>query len=197
MKKRISTLHRTLLATGVAVGLGLSLSQTALADTAEGELEIHAGLSTAMTVSCPQALSFGITTLPEENRGGETTLTLDPDDDSISVGGQTDDIATGTGQAGECTISGADVNASMTVTVEDGGSEVGLLEQAVLGLDAADAGASISVTSFTTNPDPVQTDENGNVTFNIGGTMTIPEMIGSTGMGGYVGTATVTVDDGV
>ena len=192
--------YRVLVASGIAVALGLS--QTALAETAEYDLEIKAGLTHALTLSCEEALSFGITLLGELDRDSETTITVPADDGSISVGGDKDGVTAGSGQAGECTISGSNADENDEVTVTIAGESVG---DASVYLDgdgsatALDAPSSdideFEVSTFTKDPDPVEIDENGGATFNIGGTLEIPESVEDNNLGGYSKTVTVEVDD--
>jgi len=202
MKTHHFSVRSTLLATGIAVALGLS--QTALADTASDDLEITAGLTEALTLSCETALSFGITRLETGNRGGTTTLTVDPDGGDITLGGDDTNVSAGTGQAGTCTIAGSSATDGATVTVTIGGSS---LESADVSL-VADANAfsglgppgtllnDLDVSTFATNPGSVVIDSNGGATFNIGGTLTIPAEVTGDNLGGYSNEVTVEVDDG-
>ena len=191
--------RRVLVAAGLAAGLGLS--QTALADTAEDQLEITAGLADALTLSC-DTLSFGITRLGElEQRASETTITVPADGGAISVGGTGDGVSTvGNGQPGQCTISGsaAEADTEVTGTVETGESDsvsLGGDEDAFPPLDAPNTAADLKVSEFETDPGTVQIDGSGEATFNIGGTLEIPGDVVEVNLGGYRGEVTVVVND--
>ena len=195
--------RRVLVAAGLAAGLGLS--QTALADTAEDQLEITAGLADALTLSC-DTLSFGITRLGElEQRASETTITVPADGGAISVGGDDDEVTAGSVQAGECTISGSNADEDHPVTVTIAGETDGTGSVALVGdasafsdLDAPEQVSEINplgVSDFETEPSEVQIGDNGGATFKIGGTLTIPSQVVEDNLGGYRAEVTVEVDD--
>lgn len=194
--------YRVLVASGIAVALGLS--QTALADSAEDDLEITAGLTEALTLSCETALDFGTTRLGELERGGETTLTVSASDGDITVGGTDAGVTADSGQAGECEISGSSAaeNDEVTVTIAgetDGTGSVSLDGDgsAFSDLDApASALEDLDVSTFTTDPGSVVIDSDGGATFNIGGELTIPSTVEGENLGGYSNEVTVEVDDG-
>ena len=194
--------YRVLVASGIAVALGLS--QTALADSAEDDLEIKAGLTESLTLSCDTALNFGKTRLGELERDDETTITVAPDDGAITVGGDVDEVTAGDGQAGVCTISGSAASENDEVTVRIDGSS---LESADVSLDGDGSAFSgldgpgsdidnLDVDTFTTDPDPVRIGAEGGVTFNIGGQLSIPSTVEDDNLGGYSAEVTVEVDDG-
>ncbi|WP_018952038.1 hypothetical protein [Thioalkalivibrio sp. AKL12] len=204
MNRHPVSIRRALLATGIAVGLGLS--QTALADTAEDQLEITAGLAEALTLSCDAALSFGITRVGELDRTGATTITVDASDSSITVGGDDSNVTAGNGQAGGCTIAGSNADENDPVTVSIGGTVADLVSgvtvnldgdaSAFSGLEAPDTALSnLEVSNFTLN-DSVSINASGGASFTIGGQLTIPETLIGDNLGGYANTVTVLVDDG-
>lgn len=203
MSMNTLSIRRALLATGVAVSLGLS--QTALADTATDELEITAGLTEALTLSCDTALSFGITRLGDLDRGGsnETTITVAAADGSISVGGTDTGVTAGSGQAGECNISGSSAAQNADVMVQIGGEDVGNASTTLNGDNDAFSGLgeptpalSLGVAGFELDPVTPQIDGNGAATFNIGATLTIPGTVIEANLGGYSNEVTISVDDG-
>ena len=199
MKTHHSSVRSTLLATGVAVALGLS--QTALADTAQDDLDITAGLTEALTLSCDTPLNFGITRLGTLDRAGETTITVAANDGAISPGGITEGVTAGGGQAGTCAIAGSSATEGDNVTVTIGG-ESGTVSldadgEAFSGLDVPGTPLSnLDVSGFATHPATVTIDANGGAEFNIGGTLTIPGTITEVNLGGYSNTVTVEVNDG-
>lgn len=205
MKHRTTILHRALLATGIAVGMGLS--QTALAETASDDLEITAGLIEALTLSCDTALSFGITRLTLEGRTGSTTITVAASDGATTLSGYTSGVTAGTGVAGVCTISGSAADENDPVTVKIGGTEADLIATGVSvdlegnasafdDLAAPDpALTGLAVTELGLNG-PVTIDNSGGATFQIGGDLTIPQTVVTGNLGGYSTTITVEVDDG-
>ena len=199
MSKQTLFDRRVLVAAGLAAGLGLS--QTALAETASDDLEITAGLTEALTLSCNAALSFGITRLGTLSRDDDTTLTVDPETGAISEDGGIEGVTAGSGQAGECTISGSNADESDTVTVTIAG-EIGTVSLAADGeafgdLESPDSALEdLDVGTFTTDPGTVEIEADGGATFNIGGTLTIPGNVGDDNLGGYSAEVTVEVDDG-
>ena len=206
-KKRISPLHRALLATGTAMGLGLS--QTALAG--EGELEIHAGLRQALTLDCYQPLNFGTTAVPNELSG---VARIEVYADSRTPDTHSQAVVGADAEQGECTLTGSAADNGTEVTVRVNGVEwqggFGNLEavpmhpdgEAFNGLDAPSAPAELSITSIFVRPKThsmplVITD--GGATFTIGGSLDIPQEVAGNAdaMGGYSATITIEVDDGV
>ena len=203
MKKRISALHRTLLTTGVAVGLGLSLSQTALADTASADLEIHAGLRQSLTLIC-NPLSFGVTTMNLMGiRGDVSRVVLNPSDSSLTIGTGNDQIALATTdvQAGQCLISGSRAANEQEVTIElngvalgDASTQLSVGGSSFLSLSAPTTPETLTVNEFTTDVDTVRI-QSGGAMFFIGGTLVIPATIVAANLGGYSAEVTITVDD--
>ena len=206
MNNHYALTRRALVATGVAIGLGLS--QGALAERAGDDLEITAGLSTALTVECTTALSFGIIRLEDLNRDSETTITVasgfvgDPTivGDGVSVRGHS---------RGLCAMSGsADSNSALSVEIDDESVEgftptstasVSLTGNATAmdGLGAPTAVLSgLTVDTFTVGGDS-NSDANGAADVFFGAKLTIPAVtITAENLGGYSNTIAVTIDDG-
>ena len=186
MNNHYALTRRALVATGVAIGLGLS--QGALAATADGDLEITAGLANSLTVTCATGLDFGTTTLGVLARDAATTITVDESDGTLTVGGNSDGVAHGVGSAGSCTFSGS--------TVTDGGPyEVNFPTANVyLTGDGVDTPLvdELEVKSLVSDKGVVT---NGQATFTIGGELSIPATVTADNLGNYSTTIEVTVDD--
>ena len=188
----MKTLTRAILATSLVAGLGFS--QTALAASDDDNLEITAGISAAMTVTCGSALSFGITRVQLDNRGGDNTIVVDPSTGvATSAGDGT--VTAGTGAAGECSVSGSQASENTTVGVTFAAAE-DLTAETALELSAASTAISgLSVGSFVTTTGTDLQLTSGATSFGIGGTLTIPNNVVSGNLGGYISTVVVTVDD--
>ena len=104
MKKRIFPLHRSLLAAGIAVGF--SLSQTAMAETAEGDLVITAGLEQSLTVVCESDLNFGVIRVDTGLRGGGGETKIEAIFNSIfpQVTGEEEGITAALVDPGTCDV---------------------------------------------------------------------------------------------
>ena len=199
MKLKKHALTRAILATGLVAGLGLS--QTAMAEAAEGDLVITAGLQEAMTVVCTQPLSFGITRVATGERGGSTTVTVNPNNPNTgagTLGGQTDDVTPGTTQRGVCEVSGsqADDNTLITVSFNPDTTNLGGQDGAE-GLDEPETAlGNLAVASFTTSRAKGDLElQDGATTFGVGGTLTIPNDLITDNLGGYGATIEVVVND--
>ncbi len=206
MSKKPMILKRSLLTTGIALAMGLTLglSQATWADSDNSDLEVKAGLVQAMTLDCTaSSLSFGITRFSELDRTADTVLTLDPGTQMIVVtageGGV--GVTTGTGSAGMCTVSGsaAVVDTALNVTIAGTTPAAATLalegaDNAIEGLAEPGVGASLSISLFTIDGAPA-IDETGGSTISIGGTLTIPMELLIGHMGGYQNTILVGVTD--
>ena len=202
MKKQISTLHRTLLATGVAMGLGLS--QTALAAEGEGELEILAGLTDALILNCDQPLNFGTIVIPDPDSYDDEALieVTWGGDTSVSYGPE--DVVIGTDAApGRCTLTGsvAENGTGVTVTVNgeayDGSFDDIIMQgdgDAYADLDAPNDAAALSIVTFDIGPSNLQITD-GAATIHIGGYLEIPQEVDADAMGGYSVEVTIGVEE--
>ena len=198
MKLKKHALTRAILATGLVAGLGLS--QTAMAETAEGDLVITAGLQEAMTVVCTQPLSFGITRVAtgERGGGGVTTVTVSPNTGAGTRGGETEDVTLGTTGRGLCEVSGSQAGNDTVITVSFNPNTTNLGGQGgAEGLNAPETAlGNLAVASFGTSTavgDLVLQD--GATTFGVGGMLTIPNDLSPANLGGYGATIQVVVDD--
>ena len=188
----MKTLTRAILATSLVAGLGFS--QTALAASDQDTLEITAGISAAITVTCGSALSFGITRVQLDNRGGNDTITVDPSDGAITSDGS-GNVTTGTGAAGECSVSGSQASDNTKVGVNFATAE-DLKAAPTLDLSGASTAISdLSVGSFKTTTGTDLDLTKGATSFGIGGTLAIPDNVVADNLGGYTSTVVVTVDD--
>ena len=208
MNNHYALTRRALVATGVAIGLGLS--QGALAERAGDDLEITAGLSTALTVECTTALSFGIIQLSDLNRTSETTITVASGlDTAASIAGDFEGVSVSGHSRGLCAMSGsADSNSALSVEIDDESVEgftptstasVSLTGNATAmdGLGAPTAVLSgLTVDTFTVGGDS-NSDANGAADVFFGAKLTIPAVtITAENLGGYSNTIAVTIDDG-
>ena len=185
MKLRMKTLTRAILATSLVAGLGFS--QTALAEEATGTLAINAGLSEAMTVTCGTALNFGITRVQLSDYSGDNTIVVAATG-GATKGGTGTGVTVGDGAAGECSVSGSSETTG-TITVSFTTSEGNIT------LSKDSNSADLKVGTFTTTDGDALQLSGGGTTFNIGGTLTIPDNLTLENMGDYTGEVVVTVTD--
>ena len=191
----MKTLTRAILATSLVAGLGFS--QTALADSANATLNITAGLSEALTVSCT-GLDFGTVRVPIEGAAG--TVDIDSADGSNAAATATatgDGFSAGGGSSSKCTISGSTATAGdLLVTFSD----VGTPENAKSTFSLADSSnpnalgnldvtLSASTLTFASQDSPTE--------FFIGGSLSIPADLSANNLGDYSLTVQVNIDDGV
>jgi hypothetical protein len=200
MQFKKQMLTRAILATGVAVGLGLS--QSAIAESADGTLNITAGLSEAMTVTCNSALSFGVTRVTTGDRDDATILTVDADNTTGSpntTSGTLTDVTFGLVSPGSCTVSGSQADDTTVITVSFEPTVIELAGlQGAEGLDIPGTDISgLNVDSFTTTSGATLELTDGGTIFGIGGRLTIPNNLVAGNLGGYGAQVTVTVDDGL
>lgn len=180
------------------------------ADPGKGSLEINAGLSAALKLSCTEALTFGVWfVLPGSRDGGSTEIVLQPD---VPGGSPVTNKISGSGSGsfpsprqGERTVSGSLADDDTELTVTFGAASINLQPEEVLfqALPSSDGG--LSVKNFTIRPaasgstfpalnsNPRLT--NGEATFAVGGHLVIPINLTSEQLGGYSGTVTLTVTD--
>lgn len=206
MNNHYALTRRALVATGVAIGLGLS--QGALAVSAGDDLEITAGLSTALTVECTTALSFGILQLSDLNRTSETTITVGSAlDTAPSIAGR--GVSVSGHSRGFCAMSGSeDSNSALSVEIDgesvDGSTPTSAASVNLTGNASAMDGlgapttdlSGLTVDTFTVGGDS-NSDENGAADVAFGAKLTIPTgTITADNLGGYSNTIAVTIDDG-
>ncbi|WP_404417236.1 hypothetical protein LG277_05495 [Vreelandella aquamarina] len=167
----------------------------ALAASASGELEVQAGIDNSITVVCNQALSFGITTFTTDALSTEMTVAVD-ESGALTATDAPDLSSLGNGQAGECTLFNAtpsnETNIGVTFSET---SEFALDGDGVLGLASAGSPSDdLLVTLDSASEITPEVDGNGQVTFNVTGSLKFPTNA-PTNPGGYGGTVDVTVND--
>jgi hypothetical protein len=170
-----------------ALTMNLGLSQSALAESGSGDMEVSAGLSQALKVECTQALDFGTTSVIAGSRTGDAAVITVPTSGSASLDSGVDgnEISVGTVAPGSCTVTGSSAN----------GGDFGVTVTAPTMTDSGGAALSgLSISSFTIADKSIK---NGGATILIGGDLTIPDSLSATNgdFTTYSGTATVTVDD--
>lgn len=212
---KLKTFGKTLLATGIAVGLGLS--QTAMANpTATDELEVQVELVAGLSLSCG-TLNFGKVNVELGNRNGVYEVTVDPTNastDPAQMSNTTGNASLGGDSArGVCQISGytSALDITLSATANESGSieltpatDSGIAEgDALSGLNVALSladhqqssvaapwnGSSANV--FTGD----STGEGDTIDFFIGGTLEIPNNIVDVNLGVYDGTFTIEVTE--
>lgn len=102
----------------------------------DATMEIKAGIGTGVSLQC-EALSFGLTIIPNGDLDSETTLSLDSE--GSITGGSAAEYSNSGGSAGECTIThnyGTEFDKDK-ITVDYSTSDITLGPSAVLGLEAA------------------------------------------------------------
>lgn len=205
----------------VVAVLLLTLPQTALSDPATSDLDVTAGLTDSITVSCPDALSFGVSQIVTGDRGGSNDVTVTPSGTLTTNGSGV--ITGGAGQAGECSVSGSlaaegtgiriflkleetlifgdvipsfEENFFYTLSFE-GHSGVPLLPAAGSGLgDAALADLpGLLLTNLQLSDTETRTlDDRGATTFRIGGRLQIPNNVNTNQLGAHARTITIEVE---
>ncbi|MEX0373607.1 DUF4402 domain-containing protein [Spiribacter roseus] len=188
----------------------LALASVVYAESGQGTLEVSAGLSAALQLSCSKPLTFGVWFLtPGSREGGTTEIEISP---GVPGGSPVTNKRSGSGSSGfpgpgqgECTVSGSLADDDTELSVTFGTASIDLQPEAVLfqGLPSSDGG--LSVKNFTIRPaasgstfpalnsNPKLT--NGEATFAVGGHLVIPGNLTSDQFGGYTGTVTLTVTD--
>jgi hypothetical protein len=158
---------KNILATSIA-GTMLVVSGHAFAAT--GDFTATAELQSLLEVNCGDSLDFGTVSLPADYTSGGTVTVAATSDAVAEVGGTGGLVVTGGGSV-SCTITGADGEATVTLSETD---------VTLTGPENAEMSAAISTSQVTAGA------------FNIGGTLTVDETV----LGTYTSqTITVTVAD--
>ena len=156
--------------------------QTAVAETAEGDLEVKATLEEPLTVSCGSSLNFGTITVAANTA---VTYTLGPD------GAETIDTGSILGASpGACEFSGSDGSGTATITEVNNNALSGTSD--TVDIQVGTSGPTVTVDQFVAD---TPTITNGGGTINIGATLNIGTDIDSDVFGQFSDTITVTVDD--
>lgn len=178
----------------------VSMASTAMGETATGELEVEAGIDNSVTVVCEEALSFGATTFSgEAAMDAAMDVSVDENGD-LATENAPELVALGTdrAQAGECTLynstSSNETNISVTYPDLPGTGGVALTGEGVMGLDPGDSTNELTVDLDDPSDITSQVNSNGEATFRVTGTLTIPKNAPAD-PGGYTTTITVEVND--
>ena len=182
-------IQRIVLGSSFAIAIGIT--SNANAEQADATLNVTAGLKEALSLTCDQALNFGVVGVDDVTGYSGGSVEVNPDG---TLGTVSSGLSANENDAnnGVCTMSGsaASDNTAITVTYATGtlsGSSFGALS-------APTNAGSLSLNSFEESGNTVQS---GGATINIGASLAIPGSIDADAFGGYSGTVTVTVDDGI
>lgn len=182
--------------------LSFAMSSPAFAESANGTLQVQAGLVAAVSLSCEKPLTFGVLRIQSANLGvSETKWRLTPNipdalpafNQIAGAFGTATSVLPGPGQ-GECTLVGslASDDTTITISVE---SSTGLAGASVLQLGAATPPAEgLIVDNFQTNPVSPKINDSS-TRFAIGADLAIPNNLSEANFGGYRGSITVTVTE--
>jgi predicted secreted protein len=179
-------LPRAALTAALAISLGLS--QSVLAADGSGAMDVNAGLTQALSVTCGTALNFGTTSIIADN---DATVITVATDGGVSTDNN-DGVATNVNSdaaAGVCSFTGSTVatGASFDATVS-GVSDLGA--GTVSAPETAVANLSLDTFKFTT-----PSISNGGAEFSIGANLNIPAGLVEANFGNYETTVTVEVND--
>ena len=212
MKHTKFPFRKTLLATGIAVGLGFS--QTALANpTATDDLEVQVELAAGLTLVCG-TLNFGTINVELGERSSTNQVQVDADGAASFIGSGTGNAALGGGStAATCTITGINsaddttINASMSETSslaglsgaasDDGGPTTAYSGTLSVALDLYDAAKALIDGGWNGADQEVYTGTGDTEsTFTIGGVLNIPaDDFEADNMGKYEASVTIEVEE--
>lgn len=181
------------------MGWVASLGSIAVAQSAQANLNVKAGLAPTLTLTCHTALSFGTTRLIDAAAVATTTLTLIAASGAITNPTIVGIIPPAFGTPGKCTLQGSEANDGQNLTIFIGTSTtvassatIAISGANILGLGAANT--TITVNNFTLDPLIPEVEEK-KASFAIGADLIIPANPGANGIGGYQGAITVFVSD--
>ena len=205
---KTTTLAKTLLATGIAVGLGFSQTALAVNPTATDDLDVQVELAAGLTLVCG-TLNFGTINVELGERTANNTVTVDGAG-TASIDGDGNAALGGGSAAATCTITGintADTKVSASIDDLDplfepaaaasGGPESvwsGVLSVTLdlfgsVGATGVSPGEGESVEVYT-GEDDTSSD------FFIGGVLTIPNNnFAAENMGKYEASVTIVVEE--
>lgn len=175
------------------------MTNSALGDEVTAELDVEAGIDSAVTVTCPDALSFGTTTFNDgEALGADMEISVDKDG-ALTATNAPELSALGEGQAGRCNVFNSESSNETNISVEYPDvtdNKVALTgRDSALGLESAGSPTDDLVVKLS---DPLkitpEIDGNGETSFTITGTLTMPTNAPSQ-KGGYGGTIEVLGND--
>ena len=208
---KTTTLAKTLLATGIAVGLGFSQTALAANPTATDDLEVQVELAAGLTLVCG-TLNFGTINVELGERTAENTVTVDGAGNASIGGGGNAALGGGDAAAATCTITGmntADTKVSASINnlnpldslsgadTDDGGPTNAYSGLSVA-LDLFASGGSTSIKSgWGGDKQQVYTGIDATTSnFVIGGVLTIPDNdFVAANMGKYAASVTIEVEE--
>lgn len=139
---KTTTLAKTLLATGIAAGLGFSQTTMAQNPTASDELEVEVELAAGLTLVCG-TLNFGTINVELGDRASTNTVTVDRDG-SASISGSGNAALGGNATAAECKITGIS-GADTTITASS--ADLSSSPMALSGAQSTDGGPTTDYTA--------------------------------------------------
>jgi hypothetical protein len=165
---------------------------------AETTLDVKATLTTAMTVSCSQALDFGELFIPTGNQGGDYDITMSPGDGSVSSPGA---VSIGGGaQRGKCTVSDSVDSGNLTIDLKNGATSLATdgdsnpaFQMGAASSNAPGTPKVLDVHFHLSNATISATS--GDDDFFIGGKLVITKSMGTENYGDYAGTIDVKISD--
>ncbi|HEY7884493.1 MAG TPA: hypothetical protein VIC08_06040 [Cellvibrionaceae bacterium] len=196
----------TTLATIVAAGFATN----AAAETATDTIDVYAGLAPVLEMECTD-VNFGVWRVPTGDRSGTTTVTLDAGSTAtatVTSGGAADTAVSlstkyNAPAAGTCNVTGSTVtsgNGAASITTGSSGTFLGTASNPfATGLAAPTAlppGSAFDFTLSLSTATPA-INANGEATFQVIGSMEIPNNLVSDNYGAYKseGSSTVQFDD--
>lgn len=196
----------TTLAAIVAAGFVSS----AAAETASDSVDVYAGLEPVLEMTCTD-VNFGVWRVPTGDRNGTTTVTLDAGSTAtvtVTIGGAADTAVSRSTKysapaAGTCNVTGSTVTSgsgAASITTGSSGTFLGTASNPFAsGLTAPTALPPASAFDFTLSLSTATPaiDANGEATFQVIGSMEIPNNLVSDNYGAYKsqGSSTVLFDD--
>lgn len=187
----------------------LGFASVTNARSGQGILEINAGLSAALKLSCYKPLTFGVWFLLSGSRDSSTEVRVKPNvpgDSPITtkLAGDGSRGFPSPGQ-GECSVSGSLAEDGAELAVTFGETSIDLQPEAALFQREPSSDGGLTVRNFTFRPAasdssfPAEMSKpklsNGETTFAVGGLLVIPSTLTNDHFGGYTGTLTITVTD--
>ena len=197
--------------TAAAAIVAAGFASNAAAETATDTVDVYAGLQAVLEMTCSD-VNFGVWRVPTGDRGGSTTVTLDESGNvsaTVTSGGAADngvandDDKFDAPAAGTCNVTGStvsDADGAASITTGGSGTFLGTNSNPfATGLEKPDAlppGSAFSFTLSLSTATPA-IDANGEATFQVVGSMEIPNNLVSDNYGAYIseGSSTVLFDD--
>jgi hypothetical protein len=196
MKRNAISPQRTIVAGGVAALI--LVSSNVLANNADTTMDLEVTLSPVMTITCTP-LKFGELFVPIGSReNGVTDISFSPGEGGLNPGGGANEVTFGEGsQPGTCTVSNGPGDTDLDITFEKDGSP--LADGGPVNLGSGGDAEVQTPGSLTIAPELVSavvtTDGSGSGSFDIGGTISIPDNLSESNYGEHSATITVIVTD--